>query len=162
MYSARLAFTIVELNGICPLAGPMMEGNLMRVLHTVVPMSQAPSTFSVGAVPKFVFGELLQMYVSSTSLKDPPSPRWKLRSVRSPIVRWTVTFLEAVPFDPATTKSKFPRGEEPLVFTRSVEPKFGEPLVGARVHTVPVGQPDTLRVMTSLIHPSARTVARVE
>src|SRR2546422_7739897 len=161
MKSTRLALTIVELAGICPSPGPNNRGNLTRVLHTSPATSQVPSTFSVRSLPKFVSGAPLEMYVSSVSLKSPPSPRWKVERTRSPIVRGTVTVLERLAFVAPTTRLKVPRGEVALVLTRRLDAKIGEPLAGESVHTVAEGQPDTLSATGSGEAPRTFTFAPV-
>src|SRR3989449_6791460 len=161
MKSTRLALTIVELAGTCPSPGPTNRGNLTRVLHTLPATSQVPSTFSVWSLPKFVFAAPLEMYVSSVSLKSPPSPRWKVARTRSPIVRGTVTLLERLAFVAPTTRLKVPPGEEALVLTRRLDAKIGEPLAGESVPTVAEGQPDTLSAAGAAEAPRAFTVAPV-
>src|SRR2546425_12293925 len=124
-------------------------------------LSQVPSTCSVRSLPKFVFGSLLEMFVSSVSLKRPPSPRWKVARTRSPIVRGTVTLLERLAFVAPTTRLKVPRGEDALVLTRKLDAKIGEPLAGESVHTVEEGQPDTLSATGPVEAPMTFTFARV-
>src|SRR2546428_10859422 len=118
MKSTRVAFTTAELEGICPSPGPTIKGNLTRALHTMPATSQVPSTCNVWSLPKFVFAAPLEMYVSSVSLKSPPSPRWKVERTRSAIVRGTVTCLERLASVAPVTRLKVPRGERELVFTR--------------------------------------------
>src|SRR2546428_7454267 len=139
MKSTRLALTIVELAGTCPSPGLTIKGNLARVLHTLPATSQVPSTCNVWSLPKFVSGAPLEMYVSSASLKRPPSPRWKVERTRSPIVRGTVTCLERLAFVAPTTRLKVPRGEEALVLMRRLDAKIGEPLARESVQTVAGG-----------------------
>src|SRR3989441_8011220 len=141
MKSTRVAFTIVDWAGICPSPGPTINGNLTRALHTLPATSQVPSTCNVWSLPKFVSGAPLEMYVSSVSLKSPPSPRWKVERTRSPIVRGTVTVLERLAFVAPTTRLKVPTGEVALVLTRRLDAKIGEPLAGESVHTVAKGRP---------------------
>src|SRR2546427_2843273 len=138
MKSTRPALTIVEPAGTCPSPGPTNRGNLTRVLHTLLATWQVPSTCRVRSLPKFVFGELLEMFVSSVSLKSPPSARWKVARTRSPIVRGTVTLLERLVFVAPTTRLKVPLGEEALVLTRKLDAKIGEPLAGESMNIVAV------------------------
>src|SRR3989454_6575423 len=161
MKSTRVAFTIVELAGICPSPRPTIDGNLTRALHTMPATSQVPSTCNVWSLPKFVSGAPLEMYVSSVSLKSPPSPRWKVERTRSPIVRGTVTVLERLAFVAPTTRLKVPRREAALALTRQLDPKLGEPLTGESVHAVEEGQPETLSATGSVEAPMTFTFARV-
>src|SRR2546427_2180918 len=161
MKSTRLAFTTVELAGIRPSPRPTINGNLTRLLHTMPALSQVPSTCSVRSLPKFVFGALLEMYVSSVSLKSPPSPRWKVARTRSPIVSGTVTLLERLAFVAPITRLKVPRGEAALVVTRRVDAKIGDPLAGQSVHTVAEGRAEQPRPKRAGEAPRTFTFARV-
>src|SRR3989442_13794603 len=120
MKSTRVAFTTAELEGICPSPRPTIDGNLTRALHTMPATSQVPSTCNVWSLPKFVFAAPLEMYVSSVSLKSPPSPRWKVARTRSPIVRGTVPLLESLAFLAPTTRCKAPRGKKQPGLTRGL------------------------------------------
>src|SRR2546425_4276756 len=124
-------------------------------------LSQVPSTCSVRSLPKFVFGALVEMYVSSVSLKSPPSPRWKVARTRSPIMRGTVTLLERLAFVAPITRLNVPRGEDALVLTWRLDAKIGEPLAGESVHTVAEGQPDRLSATEPVEAPRIFTFARV-
>src|SRR2546422_1896434 len=161
MKSTRAAFTTTDLAGICPSPGPTIKGNLTRALHTLPATSQVPSTCNVSSLPKFVFGAPLEMYVSSVSLKSPPSPRWKVARTRSPIVRGTVTLLERLAFVAPITRLNVPRGEDALVLTRRLDAKIGEPLAGDSVHTVAEGQPDRRSATGPFEAPRTFTFARV-
>src|SRR3989454_7548833 len=161
MKSTRVALTIVDVAGICPSPRPTIDGNLTRALHTMPATSQVPSTCNVWTLPKFVFAAPLEMYVSSVSLKSPPSPRWKVERTRSPIVRGTVTCLERLAFVRPTTGLNGPRGEEALVLTRRLDAKIGEPLAGESGHTGAEGGPDTLIATGWVEAPRTLTVARV-
>src|SRR2546427_1056272 len=161
MKSTRVALTIMDVAGICPSPRPTIDGNLTRALHTLPATSQVPSTCNVWSLPKFVFEAPLEMYVSSVSLKRPPSPRWKVERTRSQIVRGTVTCLERLAFVAPISRLKVPRGEEALVLMRRLDAKIGEPLAGESVHTVEEGQPDTLSATGSVEAPRTFTFARV-
>src|SRR2546425_6644601 len=141
MKSTRVAFTTAELEGTCPSPRPTIDGNLTSALHAMPATSQVPSTCNAWSLPKFVSGAPLEMYVSSVSLKSPPSPRWKVERTRSPIVRGTVTVLERLALGAPTTRLKVPWGGVALVLTRRVDAKIGEPLAGESVHTVAKGRP---------------------
>src|SRR6267143_3112519 len=104
MKRPSVAFTIVEFPGICPKFGPTIEGNLIRLLHTVPATLQSPLIRSLASAPKFVSGWPLKIQVSSTWLNNPPSPLRKLRESRSPITRRTVTFLARLAFVAATVR----------------------------------------------------------
>src|SRR6267143_5060895 len=79
--NCRNADTTTDPGATCPASDPMMFGNRIRALHTVLGDVLHPdaSTNIAPPAPKFVSGRPLEMYVSSVSLWDPPSPFWSVR-----------------------------------------------------------------------------------
>src|SRR5438046_10078267 len=98
------------------------------------------------------------MYVSSVSLKAPPSPLRKVRVTRSVTVRWKATVFETLALVAAITRSAGACGDVGLVAIRSVDEKPGVPFPGERVHSVLAGH--TERVSFTWAWEIARTSAR--
>src|SRR6266566_9152047 len=67
--NSRVADTTVDPGVTCPALGPMKSGNLIKDLHTTLLPTWHPdaSTNRLTAVPKFVPGAPLEMYVSSVA-----------------------------------------------------------------------------------------------
>src|SRR5947208_9393418 len=93
-----------EPAGIWPDLGPMIDGNLIRLLQTPPGSLPAPllqptaSINKMSSDPKLVFALPSEMYRSSVSLTGPPSPRRNLRTERSAIVTWYGTVVVTLPF----------------------------------------------------------------
>src|SRR5436309_7819839 len=99
------------------------------------------------------------MYVSSVSLKAPPSPLRNVRVTRSVTVRWKATVFETVALVAAITRSAGAWGDVGLVAIRSVDEKLGVPFLGERLHSVLAGHPERLRFTRSWENPSTSTRA---
>src|SRR5947199_1924191 len=99
------------------------------------------------------------MYVSSVSLKAPPSPLRKVRVTRSVTVRWKAAVFETLALVAAITRSAGACGDVGLVAIRSVDEKPGVPFPGERVHSVLAGHPERVRFTRSWENPSTSTRA---
>src|SRR5207249_4602944 len=96
------------------------------------------------------------MYRSSVSPNAVPSPLRNVRLTRSAIVRWNGTVVLALAFVAVIVRSKFPRGEAGVVFTRKVESNRATPVAGVKAHVVSAGHPDTVKVTGSADVPGSR------
>src|SRR3989304_7761381 len=97
------------------------------------------------------------MCVSSTSLNNPPSPRWYVRVTRSEITRARVPWRLCVAFVATTVTGQLPYGDAAVVFTVRTEEKPGLPLGGDTVQGVLAGQPVTLNETGSVERPTTAT-----
>src|SRR5438034_10869275 len=86
------------------------------------------------------------MYVSSVSLKAPPSPLRKVRVTRSVTVRWKATVFETLALVAAITRSAGAWGDVGLVAIRRGDEKPGVAFPGERVHSVLAAHPERVRL----------------
>src|SRR5206468_3793895 len=145
-----------------------IEGNLIRLLQTPPGSLPAPllqptaSINNISSDPKFVFALPSEMYMSSVSLKGPPSPRRNLPTARSAIVSWNGTVVVTLPFVAEIDRLYVPVGDAGVVFTTNRDVNRESPFDGTNAHATAAGHPDTLRETRPVSVPYTRTVAAAE